>query len=179
MNKATIFLTFTFFILTSNLVSAANVLSTSEESFAQYGKEDAYWVVTVNCDDNTAYVVQRKTDGVRWCPKGNNSLCSNDKSVAAKNSCSEANTAVAKKAKVIKAKAAPIQQENARLTFEQREAAEKAAVERKIREAEYKLQQRIDNDEKLLLISTELSNLSLREQQIEQRIIEIDELLDN
>lgn len=161
-------------------MSAANVLSTSGESFAQYGKEDAYWVVTVNCDDNTKYVVQRKTDGEQWCPKGNNSLCSSDKSIAAKNSCSEANnTAVAKKAKVIKTKAAPIQQENARLTFEQREAAEKAAVERKIREAEYKLQQRIEADEKLLLISTELSNLSLREQQIEQRIIEIDELLDN
>jgi len=90
MKKTTYSLIAIFLTLINQPTLAANVASLSEVNFAQYGKEDAYWVVTVTCDNQSKHIVQQKTDQDRWCPKGSNDFCSEDKNTAFDNVCSDA-----------------------------------------------------------------------------------------
>lgn len=67
----------------------AAVSTISSEEFAQYGREDAYWVFTVQCtDDDKGRIVQRKTDGSLWCGKDIEGFCDDDKNAAAEKVCS-------------------------------------------------------------------------------------------
>jgi len=45
----------------------AQLKSTTAENFAQYGPEDAYWVFSAICADDSERPIQRKTDGNQWC----------------------------------------------------------------------------------------------------------------
>lgn len=69
---------------------AAKVASVSPETFAQYGKENAFWEISVRCEGiEPERIIQRKTDGDDWCPKGADNLCGPDKAQAAINACDE------------------------------------------------------------------------------------------
>ena len=179
MKKLTTYLTFSFCVLIGSQTLAANVVSVSDESFAQYGKEDAYWVMSVTCDDdNGERIIQRKTDEDTWCPKDSTDLCSEDKATAQQNACGDAYTAslVAIKAQAQQQR----QSQNAqRLEAQRQQELEKAAIEQKIREEELKIQNKIALEEQVLAIEQERLALTTRELEIENRLIEIDKLIKN
>lgn len=178
MTKATRLIALLFIsMITCSTGFAANVASVSKENFAQYGKEDAYWVVTVSCDDGNEHVVQRKTDQDSWCPKGSDSLCSEDKEVAYKNACSEAYTQQTKENQAEAAAKRRAQEAARAAAEEQRIAREIAAAEQAAFEAEQNLKNKIAIEEKLLRIEQERLALSQRQLEIERRIVEINDLL--
>ena len=181
MNKLTTYLTFISYAFIGSQTLAANVVSASDESFAQYGKEDAYWVMSVTCDDNNGErIVQRKTDEDTWCPKGNTNLCSEDKTIAQKNSCGDSYTAtlIAIKAQQEQQARQRRETQNAqRLEAQRQQELEKAAIEQKIREEELKIQNKIALEEQILAIEQERLDLTTRELEIENRLIEIDRLI--
>ena len=179
MNKLTTYLTFISCAFISSQTMAANVVSVSDESFAQYGKEDAYWVMSVTCDDdNGERVVQRKTDEDTWCPKDSSDLCSEDKAVAQKNACGDAYTTTLIAIKT-QAKQRRESQNAQRLEAQRQQELEKAAIEQKIRDEELKIQNKIALEEQILAIEQERLALTTRELEIENRLIEIDKLIKN
>jgi len=160
-------------LLNASLSSAfaADVVNVSKETFAQYGKEDAYWEVIVSCEGSDIQrTVQRKTDKDTWCPKGNNSLCSEDKSIAYKNACNATYSAELQNALIEKRKIEQAQTERreqqARLAAQQRAAAQKQ-------------QNQIALEERLLSLEQQRLSLSKQQLKIENRISEIDEILEN
>jgi len=160
--------------LTISNAIAANVTNVSEESFQQSGK-DAFWVVSVSCDDDQGErTVQRNADADLWCPKGaESSLCNEDKSIAANNACSgdyQAQSAVL-------AEKAAEQRRQRRAAAAQAAVREKEAAEQAIREAELALQAKILLEEELLSIEQKRLEFSQRELEIDRRIVEIDEAL--
>jgi len=170
MNKLTTYLTFISYAFIGSQTLAANVVSVSDESFAQYGKEDAYWVMSVTCD----------TDEDIWCPKGSTDLCSEDKTVAQKNACGDSYTAtlIAIKAQQKQQARQRRETQNAqRLEAQRQQELEKAAIEQKIREEELKIQNKIALEEQILAIEQERLDLTTRELEIENRLIEIDRLI--
>ena len=171
MKKTTYSLIAIFLTLINQPTLAANVASVSEVNFTQYGKEDAYWVVTVTCDNQSKHIVQQKTDQDRWCPKGSNDFCSEDKNTAFDNVCSDA-YADTNQVKVVEQK-----KTQTTVTPQSREAKEKALVEKRIRDAEQRIQQRIFAEERLASIGEEIRVLDEREQTIQQRLIFINEII--
>ena len=174
MKKSTLNLILISLTLISQYTSAARVTNVSKESFAQYGKENAYWVVTVTCDDESKHTVQRKTDQDTWCPKGNNDSCSDNKNVASENVCSDASLAKTKETKDQTQTAAAQQAREAQRV---KDAQEKALVEQKIREAEQRIQQQIFLEESIASIQKQIQTLDGREQQIQQRLALINEII--
>lgn len=157
----------------SNTLFAADVTNVSSESFVQYGKENAYWAVSVSCDDGLSdRVVQRKTDSETWCPKDDDSLCSEDKLVATQNACSPAY-----QAEVIATAKKKALESRRRAKAAEAAAKEKENAERVIREAELALQNKISIDEQLVAIEQKRLELSQQELEIDRRIVEIDEIL--
>ena len=61
--------------------------SLSGEDFVQYGNEDAYWVFTAVCSDDSERKIQRKTDGTDWCGTDLTDFCDADKKAAAELIC--------------------------------------------------------------------------------------------
>jgi len=162
----------------THIASAANVTDMSSESFAQYGKEDAYWVISVSCDnDNQKRTIQRKTDSEQWCPKGNTALCSTDKQVVAKNACGNEYTTQNKLLAAEKAKKIAAKKRQQQLAAQQREAAEKAAAEAAIQKAEQELKERIVLEERMIEIEQKRLELLQRELEVDRRIVEIDDLI--
>jgi len=171
-------------LMLNNTVLAADVNSVSAESFAQYGREDAYWIATVSCEGGAENIIQRKTDGDSWCPKGALNLCSTDKDTAAKNACSDDYTQLAKAAKERE-----LQAENAKAQEEARRRQQAAAAEAKQREAAAKpapvvressqetIQEKILIQEERIKIEQEKLQLRSREIELEKRAVEIEELL--
>jgi len=151
----------------SNAV-AANVTTLSEESFEQIGK-DAFWIISVSCDDgNGDRRVQRNADTDTWCPKGDDSLCNEDKATAAKNACSDAY-----KAQLIAKQEAQEKQKADELAA----AREKESIEQAIYEAEQALQAKILIEEALTAIEQKRLKLVDQELKIERRLTEIEEIL--
>lgn len=194
MKKIPPSLTLIFLTLISQYTSASNVASVSQESFAQYGKEDAYWVVTVACDNQSKHIVQRKTDHDTWCPKANNNLCSDDKKIAFENACSNESTVETEVVKAVKVvKAAEIEKvkvnetENAKVAVQKKrvqtlaaqDVQEKATIEQRIRAAEQKIQQQFFIEDSLASIQKEIRTLDGREQEIQQRLAQINELIES
>jgi len=69
-------------------VANAQVKSISSESFSQVGQDEAYWVAEVTCSSGPAQIIQRKTDGDKWCSKAAPGKCNDSKQAAAKMVCS-------------------------------------------------------------------------------------------
>lgn len=181
MKKTTYSLALIFLTMVSQYVFAANVASVSEVNFAQYGKEDAYWVVTVTCNNQSKHSVQRKTDQEIWCPKnnkGNTDVCNENKKTAFENVCADAYANTPKTNTDTPTVKAVEEKKTPTVTPQQlREAKEKELVEQKIREAEQKIQQRIFAEDSIALLQQEIRLLDEREQEIQQRIIFINEII--
>ena len=150
---------------------AAGVNNISGEQFKQINK-NAFWVVNVSCDDsNNDRVVLRNADTDTWCPEGGStSLCSDDKSLAAKNACSDAYqteiTALAKKEAAQRIKEQEIKQQ------QRQQAALTAAQEKEA------LENKIFIEEELLSIEQKRLDLQQKELQINRRISEIEKILE-
>ena len=189
MTKTLTYIALLSLLLASNTINASNVANTSKESFAQYGKEDAYWVVTVTCNDNSEHIVQRKTDQEAWCPKGNDSTCNEDKTAAFNTVCSEAYAIKSKEieaAEELKRQEIAAQQQQEQAQQAQAQQAqnrqteeEKAAALQAIRDAEQKIQQQIFIEESIQIVQRQLATLSNREREIQRRIAEIDALIES
>lgn len=173
MKKIRLLSTLLFSTMISANTMSANVSEVSGESFQQSGK-DAFWVVSVSCDDNDAErIVRRNADADTWCPKGGEeNLCSEDKSIAAKNACSSAY-----QSQSIALAAEQAEKKRRQTAASEAAAREKEAAERAIQEAELALQAKISLEEALLAIEQERLELSQRELEIDRRIIEINEIL--
>ena len=166
---------FAVLMIVSKTSLAAGIEDVSSDNFVQYGKEDAYWAVTVTCNDKSKHVVQRKTDAESWCPKNDSSVCNEDKTVAFEYVCSDAYLAKIEQAKPkpVVAKVQPAQPTSPSITS----AQEKAAVEQKIRAAEQKIQELIIIQDSIASINQELSKLNNEELELKRRITEIDVIL--
>ncbi len=171
-------------ILLSGLIvsSASNAAVLSAEEFKQYAPEEAYWVVSVDCQDGTEpRVIQRKTDGTQWCGKEVEGFCFTERSKAAENVCASEYTATVNE----KAEA---QAEQQRVAQAQRQAQEKAARDQREAQArasaarkqaeEAKRQSQIRIDEQLLQIEQEKLSLRRQELELQRRAVEIRESLE-
>ncbi|RBP48425.1 hypothetical protein [Arenicella xantha] len=173
-------------------VSHAKVKSQTADEFAQYGPEDAYWVFTVTCADDSERKVQRKTDGEQWCAKDVDGFCDTDRVIAAEKSCSEEYLAAAGQASTKAKPAAPKpsadqqraaaekEREAKRRQQQERERAAQAAKEKADAEAkrEQEAKDQISIQEELLKIEQEKLNLRRQELELQQRAVEIEELLE-
>jgi len=190
MKKITLYLVLICFALISQHTSATNVANTSKENFAQYGKEDAYWVVTVTCNNQNQHTVQRKTDQDTWCPKDKTDSCNEDKKVTFEYVCSDAYAETIKQAETTKpveitkkintAKRVSITDQSkaqAITTQKAAQAQDKALAEQKKREAEQKIQQKIYIEQSIASIQQEIQTLNNREREIQKRLVEIGDII--
>jgi len=173
-------------VLTAPIASSAAVTSLSPEAFAQYGKENAFWEVTVSCEgSDVERIIQRKTDADSWCPKGAENLCSEERNEAAKNACGDDYSALLDRE--VRAKQEQADQE--RLARQQRAAEEerqraqaaaasKARAKPTISPADAKLRSRISIQEQRIKLDQEKLELRRRELALERRAIEIEEILE-
>jgi len=167
------------------IVSGSIAATLSGESFKQYGAEEAYWVISVSCEDGSAArVIQRKTDGNEWCGKDADGFCAADKASAADKVCSAEYSGILNERKQAQAaKIAKEREEKAREQARQqaaRDAREKAARETAARQraAEASRQSKIKIDEDLLQIEQEKLSLRRQELELQRRAVEIREALE-
>lgn len=166
-------------LMTANITNAAVL---SAEEFKQYAPEEAYWVVSVDCEDGSdPRVVQRKTDGNEWCGKDVDGFCAATKKDAAEKVCSaEYSDALTQRGQAAA--------ESQRRAEAQRQAAAEAARKRREDEAratasrqqaaEAKRQNQIKIDEQLLQIEQEKLSLRRQELELQRRAVEIRESLE-
>ena len=164
------------------VASVSNAATLSAEEFKEYAPEEAYWVVSVNCEDGSdSRVIQRKTDGNKWCGKDIDGFCFDTKDQAAESVCG---TEYGNKLDQIKQSEAAKQRE----TSAQKQAAEKAENDRRQAQAraasarqqaaEAKRQNQIKIDEQLLKIEQEKLSLRRQELELQRRAVEIRESLE-
>ena len=69
MIKAKFRLSNTLVVLVAALpIHSALAISLSNEEFKEYAPEEAYWVVSVDCEDGSdSRIIQQKTDATQWC----------------------------------------------------------------------------------------------------------------
>ena len=170
MKNSKLLLALSLLTFLSSASFAANVTKVSGETFEQV-QRNAYWVVSVSCDDGSEKrTVRRNADADAWCPKGgSNLLCSDDKSVAAKNACSPQY-----KSELIAKAQAGAQEQQARQAEANRQ---KQAAERANRQAEIALQAKISIAEELVSIEQRRLELVQSELKINRRLVEIEEIL--
>lgn len=171
-------LSFIFGATAALIASNAHAVTLSGEEFKEYAPEEAYWVVSVNCEDGSdSRVIQRKTDGNKWCGKEVDGYCFDTKADAADKVCAADYTATLNQIK--QAEREKERQEQARLQAERerREAAAREAAERE-KAAEAKRQAQIQIDEKLLQIEQEKLSLRRQELELQRRAVEIREALE-
>ena len=150
-------------LLTAGLATTdALAVKLSTEEFKEYAREEAYWVVSVDCEDGSeSRTIQRKTDGDQWCSKDLDGYCYDTKVVASDKVCGSAFSVAFTQA---------IENQQA----EERAAREKREQERKRQQAaESERQNKLAIEAELLEI--EQSKLSLRRQELElqKRAVEI------
>lgn len=171
----------------------AQVTNISSETFAQYGKDEAYFVADVSCNQGgAARAIQRKTDGDEWCGKDVAGFCGASKDAAAKKVCSSDYTAtleeVETKAKAereaaaAKARAVAAEKERAAQARKaQQERARAAQIERDKKAAvaaAAPLKKKISIEEQLIKIEQEKLDLRRQELELQRRAVEIQKLLD-
>jgi len=158
--------------LVSSSVLAANVSSVSGENFKQIGK-DAFWVAEVSCDDNSNATILRHADSDSWCPEGSDSLCNEDKTEAAKSSCSAAYKDQAVALAKVKADKADVARKAAQERAKRQAAAQQASFA-----AEQKIKEKISIQEELITIEEKRLNLTKQEMELDRRISEIQKILE-
>jgi len=180
-------------LFTSTAVS--EVSSISGDNLVQYGKEEAYWVADVTCDDNSQRGIQRKTDGDQWCGIDFDGFCDTTKESTAKKVCSAQYTSSlnlleatkqaqnsaaeaeerAKRAE--EARAQSIRAEQRRLA-DQRLESQRLERQRVANAAEVEpLKKRINIDEDIIRIENEKLKLRRQELELQRRASEIQSLL--
>ncbi len=166
----------------------AEVKSKTAEEFAQYGPEDAYWVFTVTCTDDTEHKVQRKTDGDLWCATAIEGFCDANRDVAADKVCGdEFGKAYAEQKSSIEAEQVARKQAEADAERKRAEAAAAKQREEQVKqqaaaraqaEADAKAQRQLSIEEELLKIEQEKLDLRRQELELQERAVQIQELLD-
>jgi len=167
--------------LSLSQVSLAEVVSVSPEAFQQYGKENAFWEVTVNCSiagENVDRVLQRKTDGSQWCGKEVDSTCDQNKGAAAAKVCGETYTEALNRLneqrRQEQARADQRKAEQAEVEAQQ-QAAKRNALQAADRQRA--LQNTISIEEQRIQIEKEKLRLRRRELELQRRAQELEELL--
>lgn len=155
----------------------ASAVTMSGEEFKEYAAEEAFWVVSVDCENGSEpRVIQRKTDGNQWCAKELDGYCYDTKAETGKEVCGEKyNSEFDQINQQVKEKA---QKEQAARDAERkrREAAAREATERK-RAEDAKRQNQISIDEQLLKIEQEKLSLRRQELDLQRRAVEIRDAL--
>ena len=185
----------TVFALTLANNAQAQVASISAETFAQYGKDDAYFVADVECEQGgSTRAIQRKTDGNDWCGKDVTGYCGASKDAAAKKVCStEYSSAISlleDKTKAEEAAAAAqarADSERERAAVAERERADqarraqqqRARAEQERKAAAAPLKKKISIEEQLITIEQEKLDLRRQELELQRRAVEIQKELDN
>ncbi len=161
------------------VTSQALGVTLSSEEFTEYASEEAYWVVSVNCDDGSdPRIIQRKTDGNQWCGKEVEGYCFNAKAETAEKVCSadySDSLATAKRAEQERERQ---EQANRQAEQERRQAQAQAALAQQ-QAAEAERQKQIDIDEQLLQIEQEKLSLRRQELELQRRAVEIREALES
>lgn len=166
-----------------NGVSYAQVKSMTPETLAQYGPEDAYWVFSAVCSDDSERQVQRKTDGQQWCGKDIDGFCQQDKSKAADMVCGqEYSQGLALQRETQRAQRARVQaqRERERQRTAERQRAAQALAEQQRQQAQVAAatsSQRISIEEELIEIQQEKIELRREELELQRRAQEIQSLL--
>ena len=187
----------TAFALTLVNNAQAQVANISAETFAQYGKDEAYFVAEVECEQGGALrAIQRKTDGNNWCGKDVAGYCDASKDAAAKKVCgTEYGSAISlledkTKAEEVAAEAqARAESERERAAVAERERAEQARrsqqqqaraaqAERERKAAAAPLKKKISIEEQLITIEQEKLDLRRQELELQRRAVEIQKELD-
>ncbi|GAA6137573.1 hypothetical protein NBRC116583_13200 [Arenicella sp. 4NH20-0111] len=154
-----------------------NAITMSGEEFKEYAAEEAYWVVSVDCENGSdPRVIQRKTDGNQWCAKELDGYCFDSKDDASKEVCGEKYSSAAEELNAQAKDKAKREQEARDNERKRREDAERAAAERK-RAADEKRQNQISIDEQLLKIEQEKLSLRRQELELQRRAVEIRDAL--
>ena len=171
----------------------AQVANIAPETFAQYGKNEAYFVAEVSCTEGSATrAIQRKTDGEEWCGKEVAGYCGENKDDAAKKVCSsdysaaiselESNEKAEKEAAAAQARAAQEQARAAearRLQQQQQQArAAQAEREKQAAAAAAPLKKKISIEEQLIKIEQEKLDLRRQELELQRRAVDVQKLLD-
>ena len=89
MIKAKFRLSNTLVVLVAALpIHSALAISLSNEEFKEYAPEEAYWVVSVDCEDGSdSRIIQQKTDATQWCSKDLDGYCDDSKEVVGEKVC--------------------------------------------------------------------------------------------
>lgn len=162
----------------------SNAVILSNEELQQYGPEEAYWVVTVDCEDDTpTRVIHRKTDGNEWCAKDFDGFCGDSKDATSKNVCGADYTAQLEAQQLeAEAEAERRREEQSRRDAERRreaQAQEQQAQARQAAAQQAEIQNQISVDEELLRIEQEKLSLRRQELELQKRAVEIREALED
>ena len=146
----------------------------STEEFKEYAREDAYWVVSVDCENGSeARIIQRKTDGDQWCSKELDGYCYDTKVEAADKVCG--NQFSLAFSQVLESQRLEAQAQR------QRAEAERKKIEQ---EKQRKAEQEKDRQNRLAieaeLLEIEQQKLSLRKEELalQKRAVEIEKQLE-
>ncbi len=176
---STLVASFVIGLTTLTLATGANAAKLSGEQFKEYSAENAYWVVSVDCEDGTPErTIQRKTDGSEWCGKSVEGYCAPTKPAAADKVCAAEYAAVLAERAESELAQKREAEAKAKAERERREREARVAAERQ-RAAEAKRQNQIKIDERLLEIEQEKLSLRRQELELQRRAVEIREALED
>ena len=164
--------------------SSSMAVTLSNEELQQYGPEEAYWVVTVDCEDDTPNrVIHRKTDGNEWCAKDFDGFCGGTKDATSEKVCGADYTAQLEAQQLeAEAEAERRREEQAQRDAERRreaQAREQQAQARQAAAQQAEIQNQISVDEELLRIEQEKLSLRRQELELQKRAVEIREALED
>ena len=175
------------FITSALFANAAmsEVSTISSDSLVQYAKEQAYWVATVTCSDDSQRVIQRKTDGNEWCGKAVDGFCDADKEAAADRICGTQYTSALSLLEATKQAQNEAAEAEERARRAERERQEQLAAQQRQQQAERErqaatapLKRQITIEEELIQIEQEKLNLRRQELELQRRASEIEALLE-
>jgi len=174
----------------------SQVSSISSDNLVQYGKDDAYWVASVTCTDESERIIQRKTDGNEWCGKAIEGFCDSTKESTAAKICgaqytsslslleatkqaqNEAAQAEQRAKRAEQERLAEQQRAEQRRLADQRVEQQRLEREKKAAAAAAPLKRQITIDEELIQIEQEKLNLRRQELELQRRAVEIEALLE-
>ena len=170
MIRAKFRLSNTLVILAAALpIHSAWAISLSNEEFKEYASEEAYWVVSVDCEDGSdSRVIQQKTDTTQWCSRDLDGYCDDSKEAASEKVCGAD----------FYIELRQIQQtEQAQKRAEQtklEEERERQQSQEKLRESQERERQRqLSIDAELLDIEQQKLSLRRQELELQKRAVEI------
>ena len=163
MNTNTMKLSLLLLMLTGVLLSNASyAVRMSTEEFKEYAREDAYWVVSVDCEDGSeSRTIQKKTDGDQWCSKDIDGYCYDTKVVAADRVCGNSFAL------------ALIQKQENQAAQEKLEQQKQEEQQKRDQEEEQARQRQLAIEAELLEIEQEKLGLRRQELELQKRAVEI------